>query len=48
MALYDSLPDLNPGYRKDALSYLDEFYRAIDQTRVKRSFVDGCKTGPGM
>ena len=48
MALYESLPDLNPGYRKQALSYLEEFYSAIAQNREKQSLVDGCKSAPGM
>ena len=42
-ALYDELPDMSEGYRKNARSYLDEFFRAIDRPRdVKRAFVDGC------
>ena len=48
LALYESLPDLNPGYRKQALSYLDEFFSAIERNRVKRSFVDNCVRAPGM
>ena len=42
-ALYDALPDMNDGYRRNAKSYLDEFYRTIDRPRdVKRAFVDNC------
>jgi hypothetical protein len=42
-ALYDTLPDLSTGYRRDAKGYLDGFYRTIDRPRdVKRAFVDGC------
>ena len=48
MALYDTLPDLHAGYRKDAVSFLESFYSAIERTRVKKSFVDGCVHAPGM
>ena len=47
-ALYDSLPDLNPGYRKDARAYLDSFYLNIEPARVKKTLVDGCVRAPGM
>jgi len=43
LALYDSLPDLNAGYRKGARSYLEDFYSIIERPdRVKRALVDGC------
>jgi len=42
LALFDSLPDLHPGYRKAARSYLEDFYTSIDRSRVKRTLVDGC------
>jgi hypothetical protein len=48
MALYDTLPDLTPGYRKQARSYLEEFYSAIDRSRVKKTLVDGCVRKPTM
>jgi hypothetical protein len=48
MALYDSLPDLTPGYRKAARSYLEDFYSAIARNRVKQTFVDGCVRAAGM
>jgi hypothetical protein len=42
-ALYDALPDMSDGYRKNAKNYLDEFYRLIDRPRdVKRAFIDNC------
>src|SRR5262249_6797543 len=31
LALYDSLPDLNAGYRKAAKSYLEDFYGSIER-----------------
>ena len=44
MALYDSLADLNAGYRRDAKKYLEEFYSVVSRKdRVKKVFVDGCK-----
>jgi len=46
--LYDSLPDLNPGYRKQARSYLEEFYSAMEPNRVKGTLVDGCRREGGM
>ena len=46
--LYDSLPDFDPRAKKEALSYLDEFYRTIDRpSDVKAAFIDpggGCLT----
>jgi hypothetical protein len=41
-ALYDSLPELDPPYRREARSYLDEFFRSIDRAGdVKSIFIDG-------
>jgi hypothetical protein len=41
-ALYDSLPDLDAGYRREAKDYLAEFFRTLDRPGdVKRTFVDG-------
>jgi hypothetical protein len=49
LALYDSLPDLDPGYRRDARKYLEEFYALISRPdRVKKVLVDGCPRAPGM
>jgi len=43
MSLYDSIPALEDGYRKDAKNYLDGFFKIIDKPGdVKRAFVDGC------
>ena len=46
--LYDSLPDLNQNYRKQARSYLEEFYSAIEPARVKKTLIDSCQHAPGM
>jgi hypothetical protein len=49
LALYDSLPDLDAAYRRDAKKYLEEFYALIARPdRVKRVLVDGCTRAPGM
>lgn len=48
LALYDSLPDLQPGYRKQARSYLEDFYSGIEPNRVKRTLVDNCQRTPGI
>lgn len=43
LALYDSVPELDEGYRKDAKGYLDQFFRLIGRPGdVKRAFLDGC------
>jgi hypothetical protein len=49
MALYDATPGLSQRYRRDAKSYLDQFYRTIDRANdVKRAFVDNCGNRAGM
>jgi hypothetical protein len=49
MALYDSVADLDMGYRRDAKKYLDEFYTLIGRKdRVKKVLVDGCTPTAGM
>jgi hypothetical protein len=50
LALYDSLPELDSAYRREAKSYLDEFYRTIDrQGDVKHTFIEGrCSKKPAM
>ena len=49
MALYDSLPDLDAAYRRDARKYLEELYSLISRPdRVKKALVDGCKRADGM
>ena len=42
LSLYDSLPDLDANYRREAKDYLEEFFRGIERSGdVKRTFVDG-------
>jgi len=42
LALYDSQPELDPSYRRDAKSYLDQFYRTLDRPAdVRRTFIEG-------
>jgi hypothetical protein len=50
LALYDSLPDLDRAYQREAKEYLEEFFRGIDrQGDVKSAFVDGrCNKKPTM
>jgi hypothetical protein len=41
--MYDSLVDLDPGAKKRALSYLDEFYRMLDRPdQVKTALQQNC------
>lgn len=43
LALYDSLPALDPGYARDAKGYLSEFYRTLDRPRdVASELITGC------
>ena len=43
MSLYDTVPELDNGYRKDARNYLDDFFKIIAKPGdVKRAFIDGC------
>ena len=43
MALYDTLPDLTDGSRRDVKNYLESFYSIIDNpAEVKRAFIDRC------
>jgi hypothetical protein len=49
MALYDSLPDLDPAYGRAARKYLEEFYALLGRPdRLKRVLVDGCTRAAGM
>jgi len=49
MGLFDALPDMNPGYVRDAKKYLDDFYKTIDRPgSVKSQFIDNCNNRPGM
>lgn len=43
LALYDTIPQLDQGYRKDAKGYLDQFFKMIDSPGdVRRAFLDRC------
>lgn len=43
LGLYDTVPQLDEGYRKDAKNYLDQFFKLIDRPGdVKRAFLDNC------
>jgi hypothetical protein len=48
LALYDSVPDLTAGYRKQARSYLESFYSTTERNRVRKTLVDGCVRAPAM
>ena len=49
MSLYDSIPALENGYRKDAKSYLDSFFKIIEKPGdAKRAFIDGCNNRKAM
>lgn len=43
-AVYDSIPDLDPGYIRDTRRYLDRFYEVIDDpTRLRREMIQPCR-----
>jgi hypothetical protein len=43
LSLYDSIADLDQGYRKDAKNYLEGFFKIIEKPgEAKRAFIDGC------
>lgn len=49
LALYDSIPELDQKYRRNARQYLEEFYKTIDRpSDVRRAFVDPCGNRAGM
>lgn len=49
VTVYDSVPNLKPGYVRQAREYLDQFYRTIERpASIKRAFVDGCDSRAGM
>ena len=44
MAIYDQIPNMDAGYRKDARGYLEQFFKIIEKPGdAKRAFIDGCK-----
>jgi hypothetical protein len=47
--VYDSVPNLNARYIRQAQDYLEQFYRIIDQpASIKRAFIDKCGDMAGM
>jgi len=43
LSLYETIPALDAGYRKDARNYLDGFFKIIEKPgEAKRAFIDGC------
>jgi hypothetical protein len=50
LGLYDSLPDLDAAYRREAKDYLEEFYRSLDRPGdLRRTFMGGqCSQKPTM
>ena len=42
-AVYDTVPNLNPGYKKDALNYIDSFFKSFDKPdQIKKALIDKC------
>jgi hypothetical protein len=49
MELYDTIPGMDAGFRKDAQKYLDGFYSTINKPGdVKKAFIDDCNNRAGM
>ena len=49
LAVFDAVPGIDPGYRKDAQKYVEKFYEIIDKPgEAKRAFIDGCNGRAGM
>lgn len=49
LALYDTIPGLDNGYRKDAQRYLRQFYETTESPgKSKAAFIDGCNGRAGM
>jgi hypothetical protein len=49
MAILDSVPGMDAGYRRDAQKYLDGFYATISKPGdVKKAFIDDCNNRTGM
>lgn len=49
LSLYDTIPGLDNGYRKDAQKYLRQFYETTESpNKVKAAFIDGCNGRAGM
>ncbi len=49
LAVFDAVPGLDAGYKKDAQKYIAKFYEIIDKPGdAKRAFIDGCNARAGM
>src|SRR5215813_6821793 len=49
MELYDTIPGMDSGFRRDAQRYLESFYTTISRPAdVKRAFIDECNNRAGM
>jgi hypothetical protein len=49
MELYETIPGMDAGFRKDAQKYLDGFYSTISKPGdVKKAFIDDCNNRAGM
>jgi hypothetical protein len=49
LALFDSIPGLDQGYKKDAQKYLNAFYQTISKPGdAKRAFIDECPNRAGI
>lgn len=49
LALFDSIPGMEPNYRKDAQKYLERFYQTISKPgEIKKAFLDECGNRAGM
>jgi hypothetical protein len=49
MELYDQIPGMDSGFRKDAQKYLEGFYSTINRPAdVKKAFIDECNNRAGM
>jgi hypothetical protein len=49
MELFDTIPGMEPGFRKDAQKYLEGFYNTISKPGdVKKAFIDDCNNRAGM
>ena len=49
MEIFDTVPGMDTGYRKDAQKYLEGFYSTISKPGdVKKAFIDECNNRAGM
>lgn len=49
LALFDTIPALEPNYRKNSQKYLERFYQTISKpSDAKKAFIDGCGNRAGM